>query len=50
MLKSLTGAKDAVMQRNLFSFKTTLRIIRNVIMPETIGVYFLLFLGDILIL
>jgi len=34
MLKGLTGSKDAGIQRNLFSFKTTLRIIRNVIMPE----------------
>jgi len=34
MPKSLAGAKDTGMQRNLFSFKTTLRIIRNVVMPE----------------
>jgi len=34
MLKSLAGSKDAGMQKNLFSFKTTLRIIRNVIMPK----------------
>jgi len=35
MLKSLsTGAEDAGMQRNLFSSKTILRIIRNVVMPE----------------
>jgi len=33
-----TDAEDAGMQRNLFSSKTTLRIIRNV---KTIGVDFL---------
>jgi len=48
ILKSLsTGVEDASMQRNLFSSKITLRIIRNVIMPETIGVDFLFFLDDI---